>query len=608
MIPGRVAALLLAASIGLARGASAAGAAKAPEPFVVFSLLGGRVDPAAEEASPEPVGSIQKAWVARAWAASHPDPAAGVPRFSCGPSSGCWNHRGHGAVGLRRATSLSCNTYFLGLAGEVPRETAERVFREAGFELRGLLSPERMVGVDTAGRPVTIRPRRLLESFRALLTEPWGVRDEVRSELIGGMRDSAEDGTGSLVPLPGVAVKTGTVASLHGDPLATTGWAIAADPTGETVRLALLRSGTGALAASRLAACWLEGAGKGAGASPPVRKSRAGTPPDGRRRPLPEAVRVRLFSALAPRRITATNVGAFPIRAEEKGAAAGWVGPGASRHLRPGVRLSPGAWELSVEPYRLVRVVRGSLDARDGLHPVLTASLRDWAEGVVRSEAKGLPPDRVSEFLPVVLRFLRRGSRHGSEDVCDLSHCARFSGFGPAVTWARPDLAVPESPPAPHGRPIALEALVSDAAWAAAAEASERPGPSLWSAGCGGQALTEREVWGSGATEPFPCERAARHGALAPWARALPGETLTNVFGRKVLSLEAVERDGVRKTAVTFADGRLELPWDDLHRRLSRLAGWDALPSPPDSWSADGTGWKAVGRGSGHRVGYCLGE
>jgi hypothetical protein len=85
-------------------------------------------------------------------------------------------------------------------------------------------------------------------------------------------------------------------------------------------------------------------------------------------------------------------------------------------------------------------------------------------------------------------------------------------------------------------------------------------------------------------------------------------ETFTAVFGRKVLAVEAVERDGVRKTALTFADGRLELPWDDLHRRLARLSGWDALPSPPDSWSAAGSGWRAVGRGSGHRVGYCLGE
>jgi hypothetical protein len=261
-----------------------------------------------------------------------------------------------------------------------------------------------------------------------------------------------------------------------------------------------------------------------------------------------------------------------------------------------------------VEPYRLVRVVRGGLDARDGRHPVLTASLRDWVEGVLRSEGRGLSPDRVAEFVPVVLRFLQRGTRHGSEDVCDLSHCALFSGFGPPVAWARPDLAVPESAPAPRGRAFEPELLLTDAVWTAAVEASADPGASLWSANCGGRPLTEREVWGSGTSEAFPCDRAARHGAAPAWARVVPGETLTSVFGRKVLSLEAIERNGVRKMAVTFADGSLELLWDDLHRRLARLAGWDTLPSPPDSWSAVGTGWKAVGRGSGHRVGYCLGE
>jgi hypothetical protein len=608
--PAILAALLLAGVAGASGAPSPAGTA---EPFVVYSLQGGRLDPVAARAPAEPVGSIQKLWIARAWAASHPDLSAGVPRFSCGPGSGCWNRKGHGKLGLRRATSLSCNTYFLGLAAAVPRAAAEETFREAGFELRGALTPERMVGLETAGRPVTIRPERLLDSFRSLLTDPWRAREDVRAELIGGIRDAAEDGTGSLVPLPGMAVKTGTVASLDGDPLATSGWAVAADPTGETVRLALLRNGTGALAAARLAAVWQEESrskppesSRGGSARAP--KAAAESAAEGNPRSLPETVRVRLFSALAPLRITATNAGAFPLQIETKGSPSEWVGPGASRELRQGVRLSAGIWELSVEPYRLVRIVRGSLEGRDGRHPVLTATLRDWVEGVVRSEARELPPDRIAEFVPVVLRFLLRGNRHGPEDVCDLSHCALFSGFGPSVTWPRPDVAVPDAAPTPPSRPFQPASLLADDVWALALEASARPGPSLWSASCGGLPLTERDVWGSGASEPFPCPRAVRHAAVPPWSRIVPAETFASVFGRKVLSVDAVERGGVRKTALTFADGRQELLWDDLHRRLARVAGWDALPSPPDSWSAVGAGWQAVGRGSGHRVGYCLGE
>ena len=598
---------LLVIAVSVATTANAAGPAGADEPLALYTLRGGRLDPAAAEAAAEPVGSIQKAWVVRAWADAHPDTADVPPRVSCGPASRCWNRKGHGLLGLRRAVSLSCNTYFLGLAGQIPRAAAERVFRDAGFDLHAPLTPERMIGLQTAGRPITIQPARLLESFRLLLTNPWRLRDEVRAELIAGLRDSAEDGTGSLVPAPGLAVKTGTVASLDGEPLATSGWAIAADPAGETVRLALLRSGTGAQAAARLAHLWRDGGAIGAA----VRRAPsdpASAPPGTPVRPLPGTVRIRLFSALAPRRITATNAGAFPLRAETRESPPDWVGPGASRELTPGLRLSAGVWELTVEPYGLVRLVRGTLDARDGRHPVLTASLRDWAEGVVRAEARGLPAERVADFLPVVLRFLGRGPRHGTEEVCDLSHCALFGGFGPPVVWLRPETAVVESGDASRARPFDPIPAIPDGAWEEALEASGGPGPSLWSGNCGGSPLSEREVWGAGSAEPVPCQRASRHAALPPWSRVVAAGTLAAVLGRTVLSVEAVERDGVRKTAVTFASGRAELLWDDLHRRLAAVAGWNALPSPPDAWTPVPSGWKVTGRGNGHRVGYCLEE
>lgn len=575
---------------------------------MVWSLRGGVVDPAAYDAPAAPVGSIQKVWVARAWAEAHPDSTVAIPRHACGSASGCWNRRGHGTLGLRRATSLSCNTYFLALAGDIPRAVAERTFREAGFELRGALTPERMVGLDTGGRPVMIRPGRLLDSFRAVVSEPWLSREDVRAELIGGMRDATEDGTGSLVPLPEVVVKTGTVASLDSAPLRTSGWAIAADPTGGTIRLALLRNGTGALAAARLATLWQE---EGKGTRPSSRGAAREQPkagPDARRRPLPATVRIRLFTALAPRRIIATNVGTFPLPVAPRPGTSEWVGPGASREVLEAAHLSSGTWELSVEPYGLVRIVRGSLEARDGRHPVLTTSLRDWVEGVVRSEARGLPADRLGEFVPVVLRFLQRGARHGREDVCDLSHCCLFSGFGPHVDWPRPDAATLEASPAPRSRSFVPETVLSDGEWALALESAACPGASLWSGHCGGRPLSEREVWGSGSATAIPCERAARHAQAAPWTRVITDETLASLFHRKVLSVEAVERGGVRKTGITFPDGRQELLWDDLHQRLAQVAGWGALPSPPDSWSRTGSGWKAVGRGRGHRVGYCLGD
>ncbi len=600
MSPG--AALLLAVA------AAAAATAGAPGPFEVWSLRGGVLDSAAAGAPAAPVGSIQKVWVARAWGEAHPDPSTAIPRHTCGPASGCWNRKGHGELGLRRATSLSCNVYFLALARGVPRFAAEQTFREAGFEVRGALTPERMVGLDTGGRPVTIRPGRLLESFRGAVSEPWAGREDVRAELVDGMRDASEDGTGSLVPLPGLVVKTGTVASLDRNPLTTSGWAIAADPTGGTVRLALLRNGTGALAAARLALLWRED-GKGARALPPAPvEDRPGAATDPRRRPLPESVRVRLFSALSPKKITATNAGTFPLRFQSRAGSLEWVGPGAAREVREGSFLSSGAWELSVEPYGLVRLVRGSLEARDGRHPVLTTALRDWVEGVVRAEARGFPAERLAEFVPVILRFLQRGARHGREDVCDLSHCCLFTGFGPDAGWPRPDTARMEAGAARRDRPFVPETVLTDGDWALALDSAARPGASLWSGHCGGSPLSEREVWGSGSAAVTPCEHAAQHGLEARWTRTVMEETLASVFHRRPLAVEATERDGVRKTAITFPDGRQELLWDDLHQRLARVAGWDALPSPPDSWTRTAAGWAVAGRGRGHRVGYCLGD
>jgi len=65
--------------------------------------------------------------------------------------------------------------------------------------------------------------------------------------------------------------------------------------------------------------------------------------------------------------------------------------------------------------------------------------------------------------------------------------------------------------------------------------------------------------------------------------------------------------DGVRRTRVATRERIDDLLYDDLHRRLAPFLGWDALPSPPDSFERVSGGWRARGRGRGHRVGLCLG-
>ena len=143
-------------------------------------------------------------------------------------------------------------------------------------------------------------------------------------------------------------------------------------------------------------------------------------------------------------------------------------------------------------------------------------------------------------------------------------------------------------------------------AWARAVSLAARPGPEHFTGHCGGAPLSPREVWGRGPREALPCPRhSPAHGAA--WERLLPDEALATAFGSPVVELRAERVDGVRRTRATTRKRSEGLLYDDLHRLLAPSLGWDALPSPPDSFERVGDGWLARGRGRGHRVGLCLG-
>ena len=92
----------------------------------------------------------------------------------------------------------------------------------------------------------------------------------------------------------------------------------------------------------------------------------------------------------------------------------------------------------------------------------------------------------------------------------------------------------------------------------------------------------------------------------ASYRDSLAGHTHYTAFrGDPELRAEIV--DGVRRTRATTRERSEGLLYDDLHRLLAPSLGWDALPSPPDSFERVGGGWLARGRGRGHRVGLCLG-
>lgn len=561
--------------------------------LLVFRLAGDTVSPAAEAAVPRPVGSLQKPWVLAAWAEAHPYDEP--PRLDCTGESRCWRPSGHGRVDVARAFAQSCNAYFLALARATPEALRARALEGAGFQLSRPLSPEATIGLGPLSTLPRVSPATLVRAYRDLLTRPWPAREDLRLALVDGMRAAALDGTGASLAHRGTLVKTGTVPSLDGHPLATSGWVLVASAGGESLALALLPNGTGAQAAAALGA---ELAGERRSKAPPTRDTTAS------RRPIAGLVRIRLLEALRPAHVNVSNAGDAPVRSDRPRHGDGWLGPGASVAAEPGLSIGPGLLRLAVEPYGLVRFVEGTLEISGhagSLRLVLAGTPRAWVDGVLRGELRGGSPGIREELGAAALRFLRAGPRHGRDDLCDSTHCAVFAGRGPLVTWVTPRRAET----AAHGRSTPALPLLDEDAWNRVFSLAERPGPSHFTGHCGGTPLSAHEVWGRGSREVPPCPR---HGPSedAAWERPLPAAALRSAFGGAVVDLSAFVVSGVRMTRVTTEDRTVNLPYDDLHRALAPSLGWDALPSPPDSFRRTPEGFLARGRGRGHRVGLCL--
>jgi hypothetical protein len=561
--------------------ALAAAAATAEPPLRVFQLESGRIlADAAEADAPLAVGSLQKPFVLRAWCESHPA-ATSAPVSTCAGGRTCWLARGHGRVGLARATALSCNAYFRGLAADTPPEARARALREAGFVLDGVPSADGAIGLVRPGEPaVAIAPGTLLRAYAALVTQAWSRGEPLRLELLDGLRAAADDGTAAGLAGTGVFAKTGTAPSVEGRPLATTGLAIVLDGVGGG-RLGVLPRGTGRDAARALAA---QGRGR------PAQVARAS-----------DRVRVEVFSLLRPRHVSARNVGSAPLVAGTR-----FVGPDARIELRPGDRLAEGAWELRVDERRAVRELRAAVEVSGGddgrLRLVAEMDPMEYVRGVAAAELSSFDRERVVALGAAALRFLRDGARHAFSDVCDSTHCAYFVGRGPRLDWTDPAVARPVAR-RPEAPVLVLDADVREAI----REAAGQPGPSSWTSHCGGAPLSPHAVWGTGDTRATLCPR---HGPsdARPWTREYARSDVESALGPGVRDLRVVERDGTWRLRVERATGTEELLYDEAHRRLARVLGWGALPSPADAVAAGGAGFVARGRGLGHRVGLCLAE
>lgn len=540
--------------------------------------------------APIAVGSLQKPFVAKAWAATHA--GAPSPRFRCEPGSGCWLPSGHGELGLARALALSCNTYFRDLAEATPTAALDASLRGAGFT-RDPQSPEEAIGLPGSDGPLRIRPSAMLAAFVRLTRTPWLEGEPVRAEVLEGLRESGLDGTAKGLGQRGYWAKTGTVPASDGDPLHTCGLAVAVDDSGWAI-LARLEPGTGREAAAAMAETlarvrpWTEAHGTRARVRGPVPIAGVEARP----------VRVRLFDLVPSPRWDVLNAGSSPTPYDD-----GFLGPGGARALHAGDRAGPGLLEIRSDPSGARRRFYGEVQVEAGprgsLRLVAVLALKDYVSGVVAGELPSGGASLKEQLAAAIIRFLAQGPRHSDADVCDNTHCAWFIGLGPRLDWTDPRHAI--------AAPGNGDPSFDESAWTRILAAAHEPGPHQWTAHCGGEPLSPHAVWGNGDTTVTPCPRHNASNA-DPWTRLWSAAALEKAFGMPVLNLTVAFERGVWTLRVRTARGARAYRYDDAHRALARALGWDAMPSPADRVEESGDGFTATGRGSGHRVGLCLGE
>ena len=546
------------------------------------------------------VGSLQKPFIARAWASSHP--AGATPRFTCTRNSGCWRPSGHGTLDLRGAIRDSCNTYFRLLARDTPLEAIRVSFEAAGFSWAGEMSDAEAIGIKgPAGARVA--PERLIESYVDLVRTPWTAREDVRREMLSGLKDAAEDGTAAGLRLWGFMAKTGTVPALDGAPLKTSGFAVILDDQGFAF-LGLLRRGTGREAAIRAGAEIAKLRPGSIVRAPSTTPSQSKARPVGKRRSLEDPVRVEMLDELRLTGVRLKNLGSSPVDSSH-----GYVGPGAAVDVAPGDRFSEGDWQIRAMKPVFERRVHASLEVEKREGPVrliATMTARDYANGILKAELGTAPGQLRVQLASTVLRYAARGPRHAEADVCDSTRCAWFVGEGPVPRWLRPDAARNETE-------IAKDLTDDEWSRAVTGARAEPRGPDMWTADCGGDPVSPHFIWGGGDRRVVACPRHPK-GSGRVWRREWPEADLIAVFGSKPLAIDVTTIDGQWMLKVTLASRAsggspttIALPYDEAHRRLAQRLGWDAMPAPAARVSRTGGGFVAEGVGFGHRAGLCLG-
>ena len=207
-------------------------------------------------------GSLLKPFIAVAYGEQH---NFAYPHVTCtGTRSRCWLPRGHGDIGLEKAISASCNTYFLALANGLERVRAQGVFKQFGLEGPPAdAGAEMLIGLVDNWRET---PLTLARAYLALLSN---TPELARSPILAGMRSAAETGTARDVDIAlgshAALAKTGTAVCSHHPRAVADGFAVALYPASQPRVLLLVREhGTTGAHTATQAGAMLRAIGMGA--------------------------------------------------------------------------------------------------------------------------------------------------------------------------------------------------------------------------------------------------------------------------------------------------------------------------------------------------------
>jgi hypothetical protein len=198
-------------------------------------LLSARWD---DPARPIPLGSLVKPFTALAYGETHENQ---FPSHFCrGESSGCWQVHPHGKLNLVSAISVSCNSYFRALAGNLTGEQLVPIAKRFGLDPPDpTLSGPPLMGL---GDRWPIAPLKMARAYLEL----YHRRDQpVVRDILAGMAESARNGTGKGVGQAmkhaDALVKTGTAPCTHPHAAPGDGLVIAMVPANQPELLLLVR-------------------------------------------------------------------------------------------------------------------------------------------------------------------------------------------------------------------------------------------------------------------------------------------------------------------------------------------------------------------------------